>query len=53
MPIGSGIVLVLQRSEMETVGIPTEVLNDVGAEIVATVLTSGVHRHGEVASART
>jgi hypothetical protein len=31
-----------------TVGILTESLNYVGAEVVATVLTPGVHRRGEV-----
>jgi hypothetical protein len=29
-------------------GILTEALNDVGAEVVATVLAPGVHRRGEV-----
>ena len=31
-----------------TVGILTEALNDVGAEVVATVLAPGVHPRGEV-----
>jgi hypothetical protein len=31
-----------------TVGILTEALNYVGAEVVATVLAPGVHRRGEV-----
>jgi len=32
----------------QTVGILTEALNDVGAEVVATVLAPGVHRRGEM-----